>query len=251
MTMTRNMTLAAVLIAGALLAQGPDPLIYAGTQATYAHRLFDQCEYDQALDWMNRAVRQLREFRSARPLDRDTAGALLTRLEIERAELRRRRKLFDQAARDLQGLLAAGWVETVRSRLNELNPPACDARFRDLERRAEARAAHAAALVRSGDESLRQLQADRARKLYLQAREINRQHAGLEERLARARAMKPPGRGAAVVGKAILTTVVVAGIGYAGYWIYRTEKERGANRTPAADVRFLPPPTYRTAEGPR
>jgi hypothetical protein len=249
--MTPILTIAVLLFAAALQAQGPDPLIYASAQAARAHKLFEECAYAQALERMQRAIRHVENFQSSQPRERDTAAALLARLEFEREELQRRRRQLDAAARQLEPLLRAGLLETLRSQLSALSPPPCDARFQSLEQRAEARAAQAAALVRSGDEQLRQLQADRALKLYLQAQQLNRQHAGLEERIARARAWKPRGRAAAIVGKTILTTIVVAGIGYAGYWTYRTYKERGPNSTPAAGVRFVPPPTYRSFGGQR
>jgi len=216
--MNRILTFAALLSAAALRAQGPDPLIYVSSEATYAHRLFEQCQYDQALDWMQRAIAQLRGFRSADPRQRDTA-ALLARLEFERDQLRRRRNQLRAAPGQLEPLLQAGQLQTLRSRINELAPPACEAGLQTLSQRAEARAAQAAALVQTADKDLDQGQAGRALKLYREAQQLNREHPGLPERLARARALKPPGRAAAIVGKTLLTTVVVAGIGYAGYWI--------------------------------
>jgi len=241
-------TVSVLLLGSGVQPQGPDPLIYASSQATYAQSLFEQCQYEQAVNWMQRAIQQVREFRSPQPRERDTAAALLARLEIERHQVEQRARQLRAAPRQLEPLLEAGQLETLRARLSELNPPPCDAALRSLQQQADARAAEAARLVRTADRYLDEGQAAHALKLYRDAERLNRQQAGLQERIARARALKPPGRAAAIVGKVLLTTVVVAGIGYAGYWVYENQKHQNPS-APAPQVRNIPPPVYRSFGG--
>jgi len=174
-----------------------------------------------------------------------------TRLEVELYQLKQRRKQLKAAPSQLEPLLHAGQLETLRTRLVELGPPPCEAPLHSLQQRADARAAQAARLVRTADQYVEQGQAGRALKLYLEAQQLNRQHTGLQERIARARALKPPGRATAIVGKVILTTGVAAGIGYAGYWIYENQKQKPIPSPPAPPVRNIPPPVYRSFGGSR
>lgn len=240
----RTMTVI-MLVANVVMArnQGPDPLIHASAEAAYAQRLFhDECAYQEGLDSMDRAIRKVRAFRSPLSRDRDTAGALLARLEIEREQLWRRRRQLDAAARQLDTLVQAGQIETVRSRIEALAPPACDLRFTSLAETIERRSNEAANLVQAGDEQMRLGRPDRAIRLYLKARQANRDQTGLNERIAHAQALRPRGKTARWMGKAVLATVLVAGVGYAGYWAYKIQKERSS---PSSAVRALPPPVYR------
>ena len=242
--MRMTMTITA-LVASVVLAQnqGPDPLINASAEETHAQRLFhDECAYQEGLDWMDRAIQKVRAFRSPLSRDRDMAGALLARLEIERAQLWRRRRQLDAEARQLDTLVQAGQIETARSRIDALAPPACDLRFTSLAEKIDRRATEAANLVQAGDEQMRLGRPDRAIQLYLKAQQTNRDQPGLNERIAHAQALRPKGRTARLVGKAVLTTVLVAGVGYAGYWAYKMQKERSS---PPPAVRSVPPPVYR------
>ncbi len=214
--------------------KGPDALIQASTQAAHAHVLLEQCSYAEAEEWLQRALETARGSRSADFVERDTAGSLVARLQIQLAELRKRRKQLDREARELSRLVSAGWLETAQRRLVRLDPPRCDERFEPLADAICSRVAEAQSLADRGDRYLNRNDAGTALDLYRRARSLNREHPGLDSRIAEARGLRRSQRRiGAKIWKAVLYTAIAAGIGYAGYVGYRTYKERPEAPPPA------------------
>ena len=87
--------------------KGPDALIQASTQAAHAQMLLDRCSYRDAEEWLRRALETAHGFRSANSVERDTAGSLVARIEIQLAELQGRRKLLDRGVNEHSRLVSA------------------------------------------------------------------------------------------------------------------------------------------------
>jgi len=200
---------------------GPTMVMKAAEQVTYADSLIQSCRYDEAERWIDRALHSARDTRSDSPLVRDMAGTFVGSLEIKTLEFREQRKSWGRAIQRARQQFDANRLESARRVLREADAPACDPSFRELLDRIEGRSARAAAMVRQGDADLSGHAADSALKFYLQAQALDVELPGVAERIANAKAHIPHRCIACTVGKAVLFTAVLGGIGYGGYYGYR------------------------------
>jgi len=222
------MSLRNALIVCAFLARvasaaedGPSMVMKAAEQVAYADSLIQDCRYDEAERWMDRALRTARDTRSDSSLVRDMAGTFVGSLEIRILEFREQRKGWDRALQEARRQFGANRLESARRLLREANAPACAPRFRELFDRIDERYARAGATVRQGDRDLSRRSAPSALRFYLQAQALDVEFPGLAERIAEAKGRVPHRCVACTVGKVILYTAVIGGVGYAGYYGYR------------------------------
>jgi hypothetical protein len=149
------------------------------------------------------------------------AGTFVGSLEIKTLEFREQRKSWEHALQQARQQLDANRLESARRLLSEADVPACDPRFRELFDRIERRSGGAAAIVRQGDEETARHSTDSALRFYLQAQALDVEYPGLAERVADAKAHIPHRCIACTVGKVVLFTAVLGGIGYGGYYGYQ------------------------------
>jgi hypothetical protein len=231
-----NMLVRNALIVCAVLARvagaaedGPTMVMKAAEQVAYADSLIQSCRYDEAERWIGRALHSARDTRSDSSLVRDMAGTFVGSLEIKTLEFREQRKNWDRALQQARRQFDANRLESARRLLREASAPACDPRFRELSDQIEGRAARVAALVRQGDGELSRHSADSALKAYLQVQALDVEIPGLAERITEARARIPHRCVACAVGKVVLFTAVLGGVGYGGYYGYqRYERQQQA-----------------------
>jgi hypothetical protein len=191
----------------------PDPLIEA---AIYVTRLKQDFGCESGEYWGKKALATARGFRSASQTDRDTAGAFIAETTMLLEESRRRRKFLDGESLQITKLLQAGKVESARARISADNPPSCDGRFEQLLADVNARADQATKCEADGEEMLSR---DRkaAKRLFEQAKHLDIELPGINQRIANVRASRGHRWS---VGRVALYTVVFAAAGAGAYYGY-------------------------------
>ena len=162
--------------------RGPSMIIAAAQEAAEADGMIAECRYDEAEHWIKEATKAAKEARSDSPLERDIAGIAVGQMAVKLESFQRQRKAWDRAATEVRRLLAENHPEAARRVLDEVEPPPCDPRFRELRSEVGTRNGQAAAWVSKGDEQAVRFPRT-ARSYYAQAQSIDPDWPGLREKL--------------------------------------------------------------------
>ncbi len=157
-------------------------LIAAAEEASHADALIGECRYDEAEHWIKEAMHSAKDARSQNALERDIAGSSLGQMTVKLDEFKHQRKAWDHAATEIRRLLDANRPQQAKAVLDQVKPPACDARFTGLRSEIASRNQHAAELVRMGDAQAARYPRS-AQVYYLQARMIDPDRPGLDQKL--------------------------------------------------------------------
>jgi hypothetical protein len=216
----KHLLVVLILVVNAqMVAQGtrPDPLVEAAVYASRAQQSIG-CESGETL--AKKALATARRFRSLSQTERDTSGAFIAQTAMLVGESQQRRKFLDGESLEITKLLQAGKVESARARITADNPPSCDGRFEQFMAIVNARATQARILQANGEEMVGR-DPKAAQRLFEQAKNLNAELPGIDQRIADAKASRSHRAWGRSIGRVALYTVVIAAAGVGAYYGYQ------------------------------